>query len=29
MKWKQQIHGMKAYQPGKPMEEVKKNVRIR
>ena len=23
MKWKQQIHGMKAYQPGKPMEEVK------
>ena len=24
MKWKQQIHGMKAYQPGKPMEEVKK-----
>ncbi len=24
MKWKQQIHGMKAYQPGKPIEEVKK-----
>ncbi|MEK4229016.1 histidinol-phosphate transaminase [Solibacillus sp. FSL H8-0538] len=24
MKWKQQIHGMKAYQPGKPMEEVKR-----
>lgn len=24
MKWKQQIYGMKAYQPGKPMEEVKK-----
>lgn len=24
MKWKQQIHGMKAYQPGKPMDEVKK-----
>lgn len=24
MKWKQQINGMKAYQPGKPMEEVKK-----
>lgn len=24
MKWKQQIHEMKAYQPGKPMEEVKK-----
>ncbi|ATP39627.1 histidinol-phosphate transaminase [Solibacillus sp. R5-41] len=24
MKWKQQLHGMKAYQPGKPMEEVKK-----
>lgn len=24
MKWKRQIHGMKAYQPGKPMEEVKK-----
>ena len=24
MKWKQQILGMKAYQPGKPMEEVKK-----
>lgn len=24
MKWKQQIFGMKAYQPGKPMEEVKK-----
>lgn len=24
MKWKQQLTGMKAYQPGKPMEEVKK-----
>lgn len=24
MKWKQQIQGMKAYQPGKPIEEVKK-----
>ena len=24
MKWKEQILGMKAYQPGKPMEEVKK-----
>ena len=24
MKWKQQIYEMKAYQPGKPMEEVKK-----
>jgi len=24
MKWKQQIYGMKAYQPGKPIEEVKK-----
>lgn len=24
MKWKQQILGMKAYQPGKPMEEVKR-----
>ena len=24
MKWKQQILGMKAYQPGKPIEEVKK-----
>ncbi|MGE7023108.1 histidinol-phosphate transaminase [Solibacillus cecembensis] len=24
MKWKQQLHGMKAYQPGKPIEEVKK-----
>ncbi len=24
MKWKQQIHGMKAYQPGKPIEEVKR-----
>lgn len=24
MKWKQQINGMKAYQPGKPIEEVKK-----
>ena len=24
MKWKQQIHGMKAYQPGKPIDEVKK-----
>ena len=24
MKWKQQINGMKAYQPGKPMEEVKR-----
>ena len=23
MKWKQQIHGMQAYKPGKPMEEVK------
>ncbi|WP_336047036.1 histidinol-phosphate transaminase [Solibacillus ferritrahens] len=24
MKWKQQLFGMKAYQPGKPIEEVKK-----
>ncbi|MEG0472695.1 MAG: histidinol-phosphate transaminase [Solibacillus sp.] len=24
MKWKQQLQGMKAYQPGKPIEEVKK-----
>ena len=24
MKWKQQLQGMKAYQPGKPMDEVKK-----
>lgn len=24
MKWKQQIHGMQAYKPGKPIEEVKK-----
>nr|WP_106784694.1 histidinol-phosphate transaminase [Lysinibacillus timonensis] len=24
MKWKQQINGMKAYQPGKPIEEVKR-----
>ncbi|MEG0258939.1 MAG: histidinol-phosphate transaminase [Lysinibacillus sp.] len=24
MKWKQQIHGMKAYLPGKPIEEVKR-----
>lgn len=24
MKWKQQIHGMKAYQPGKPIDEVKR-----
>lgn len=24
MKWKQQLFGMKAYQPGKPMDEVKK-----
>lgn len=24
MKWKQQINGMKAYQPGKPIEEVQK-----
>ncbi len=24
MKWKQQIYGMKAYQPGKPMEEVQR-----
>ena len=27
MKWKPQIHGMQAYKPGKPIEEVKKNVR--
>ena len=24
MKWKQQLFGMQAYKPGKPMEEVKK-----